>query len=90
MSALQVIARDEESGEEVSASVDIEVLQRGQAGEHETWEHALKWTYKHTYYKHEAVTLHKVLFDTITDIVTPAPPAAIIPSNEDCETFLSF
>ncbi|XP_061570383.1 cadherin-related family member 5 [Cololabis saira] len=27
---LQVIARDEESGEEVSASVDIEVLQRGQ------------------------------------------------------------
>ncbi|XP_030004676.1 cadherin-related family member 5 isoform X2 [Sphaeramia orbicularis] len=28
---LQVIARDEESGEEVSASVDIEVLQRGQA-----------------------------------------------------------
>uniref|UniRef100_A0A3Q4HRD3 Protocadherin-15-like n=1 Tax=Neolamprologus brichardi TaxID=32507 RepID=A0A3Q4HRD3_NEOBR len=27
----QVIARDEESGEEVSASVDIEVLQRGQA-----------------------------------------------------------
>ncbi|XP_050933641.1 cadherin-related family member 5 isoform X2 [Lates calcarifer] len=30
---LQVMARDEESGEEVSASVDIEVLQRGQAGE---------------------------------------------------------
>ncbi|XP_030576353.1 cadherin-related family member 5 isoform X2 [Archocentrus centrarchus] len=28
---LQVVARDEESGEEVSASVDIEVLQRGQA-----------------------------------------------------------
>ncbi|XP_072311030.1 protocadherin-11 Y-linked isoform X2 [Eucyclogobius newberryi] len=28
---IQVIARDEESGEEVSASVDIEVLQRGQA-----------------------------------------------------------
>ncbi|KAM6895728.1 cadherin-related family member 5 [Xenentodon cancila] len=27
---LQVVARDEESGEEVSASVDIEVLQRGQ------------------------------------------------------------
>uniref|UniRef100_A0A669BKN7 Reverse transcriptase domain-containing protein n=1 Tax=Oreochromis niloticus TaxID=8128 RepID=A0A669BKN7_ORENI len=32
----------------------------------------------------------KVLFDTITDIITPAPPAAIISSNEDCETFLSF
>lgn len=30
---LKVVARDEESGEEVSASVDIEVLQRGQAGE---------------------------------------------------------
>ncbi|XP_019126719.2 cadherin-related family member 5 [Larimichthys crocea] len=28
---LQVVARDEESGEEVSASVDVEVLQRGQA-----------------------------------------------------------
>ncbi|CAN9508392.1 unnamed protein product [Ophioblennius macclurei] len=28
---LQVVARDKESGEEVSASVDIEVLQRGQA-----------------------------------------------------------
>ncbi|CAL9682600.1 unnamed protein product [Knipowitschia caucasica] len=28
---IQVIARDEESGEEVSASADIEVLQRGQA-----------------------------------------------------------
>nr|XP_046235491.1 protocadherin-15 [Scatophagus argus] len=28
---LQVVARDEESGEEVSASVDIEVLQRGQS-----------------------------------------------------------
>ncbi|XP_041820400.1 cadherin-related family member 5 [Chelmon rostratus] len=27
---LQVVARDEESGEEVSASVDVEVLQRGQ------------------------------------------------------------
>ncbi|XP_038134345.1 cadherin-related family member 5 [Cyprinodon tularosa] len=31
---LQVIARDEESGEEASASVDIEVLQRGQAVPH--------------------------------------------------------
>ncbi|XP_054876777.1 cadherin-related family member 5 [Poeciliopsis prolifica] len=31
---LQVIARDEESGEEVSASVDVEVLQRGQAVPH--------------------------------------------------------
>ncbi|XP_060926011.1 cadherin-related family member 5 [Limanda limanda] len=31
---LQVVARDEESGEEVSASVDIEVLQRGQAVPH--------------------------------------------------------
>ncbi|XP_029350689.1 cadherin-related family member 5 [Echeneis naucrates] len=31
---LQVIARDEESGEEISASVDIEVLQRGQAVPH--------------------------------------------------------
>ncbi|KAJ0012729.1 hypothetical protein NQD34_017062 [Periophthalmus magnuspinnatus] len=31
---IQVIARDEESGEEVSASVDIEVLQRGQASKH--------------------------------------------------------
>ncbi|KAM8883907.1 cadherin-related family member 5 isoform 1-T1 [Synchiropus picturatus] len=30
-SVLQVIARDEESGEEVSASVDVEVLQQGQA-----------------------------------------------------------
>lgn len=30
---LQVVARDEESGEEVSASVDIEVLERGQPGE---------------------------------------------------------
>lgn len=29
---LQVVARDEESGEEVSTSVDIEVLQRGQPG----------------------------------------------------------
>ncbi|XP_039647912.1 cadherin-related family member 5 isoform X3 [Perca fluviatilis] len=28
---LQVVARDEESGEEASASVDVEVLQRGQA-----------------------------------------------------------
>ncbi|XP_023205622.1 cadherin-related family member 5-like isoform X3 [Xiphophorus maculatus] len=31
---LQVVARDEESGEEASASVDIEVLQRGQAVPH--------------------------------------------------------
>uniref|UniRef100_A0A3Q2DD72 Cadherin domain-containing protein n=1 Tax=Cyprinodon variegatus TaxID=28743 RepID=A0A3Q2DD72_CYPVA len=31
---LQVIARDDESGEEASASVDIEVLQRGQAVPH--------------------------------------------------------
>ncbi|XP_069375943.1 cadherin-related family member 5 [Paralichthys olivaceus] len=31
---LQVVARDEESGEEVSASVDVEVLQRGQAVPH--------------------------------------------------------
>ncbi|XP_030295055.1 protocadherin-15 isoform X1 [Sparus aurata] len=31
---LQVVARDEESGEEVSASVDIEVLQRGQPVPH--------------------------------------------------------
>ncbi|XP_062239017.1 cadherin-related family member 5 isoform X3 [Platichthys flesus] len=31
---LQVVARDEESGEEVSASVDIEVLQRGQEVPH--------------------------------------------------------
>ncbi|KAJ0056894.1 hypothetical protein NL108_000690 [Boleophthalmus pectinirostris] len=31
---IQVTARDEESGEEVSASVDIEVLQRGQASKH--------------------------------------------------------
>ncbi|XP_068611630.1 cadherin-related family member 5 [Brachionichthys hirsutus] len=30
---LQVVARDVESGEEVSASVDIEVLQRGQPGD---------------------------------------------------------
>ncbi|XP_041834087.1 uncharacterized protein LOC121635093 [Melanotaenia boesemani] len=30
---LQIMARDEESGEEVSASVDVEVLQRGQTGE---------------------------------------------------------
>lgn len=29
---LQVVARDEESGEEASAVVDVEVLQRGQAG----------------------------------------------------------
>ncbi len=33
---VQVVARDEESGEEASASVDIEVLQRGQAGENNT------------------------------------------------------
>ena len=33
MLTLQVVARDEESGEEVSASVDVEVLQRGQSGE---------------------------------------------------------
>uniref|UniRef100_A0A669D7L0 Reverse transcriptase domain-containing protein n=1 Tax=Oreochromis niloticus TaxID=8128 RepID=A0A669D7L0_ORENI len=32
----------------------------------------------------------KVLFDTITNIITPAPPAAIISSVEDCETFLAF
>lgn len=31
----------------------------------------------------------KVLFDTITDIITPAPPAAIISSNEDIFFFLS-
>lgn len=33
---LQVVARDEESGEEVSASVDVEVLQRGQTGDNPT------------------------------------------------------
>uniref|UniRef100_A0A669C582 Reverse transcriptase domain-containing protein n=1 Tax=Oreochromis niloticus TaxID=8128 RepID=A0A669C582_ORENI len=32
----------------------------------------------------------KVLFNTISDIVTPALPAAPIFSNEDCENFLSF
>lgn len=35
MFALQVVARDEESGEEASALVDVEVLQRGQAGEND-------------------------------------------------------
>ncbi|MEQ2199181.1 hypothetical protein XENOCAPTIV_026888, partial [Xenoophorus captivus] len=34
MLTLQVVARDEESGEEASASVDVEVLQRGQAVPH--------------------------------------------------------
>lgn len=31
-----------------------------------------------------------VLFNTISDIVNPALPAAPISSNEDCENFLSF
>lgn len=31
-----------------------------------------------------------MLFNTISDIVTPALPAAPISSNEDCENFLSF
>lgn len=45
---LQVIARDEESGEEVSASVDIEVLQRGQAGESKNT-HVDVWTHVNTH-----------------------------------------
>lgn len=32
----------------------------------------------------------KVLFNTISDIVAPAPPAVPISSNEDCEKFISF
>uniref|UniRef100_A0A3B3BU57 Reverse transcriptase domain-containing protein n=1 Tax=Oryzias melastigma TaxID=30732 RepID=A0A3B3BU57_ORYME len=32
----------------------------------------------------------KVLFNTISDIVMPRPPAVPIHSNDDCETFLSF
>lgn len=31
-----------------------------------------------------------MLFNTISDIVTPALPAAPISSNEDCENFLPF